>query len=179
MLLQAVPPRVKNADRQHDGRENGQQVNRAPWAPCPHLVDGSRRDDHGRHQCDPNPSGDAMTYRPLRRGQLKNAKPECQKRGKGVDLDYRRRRAKRLECHFESSSIAWGSKSTLLPCGSTAVAATNSKCERPTVNSRIDCPRDRPGDLHTARVPELVPSVFHNSVRALPSVGSTSTRITK
>jgi hypothetical protein len=45
VLLHAVPPRLKDADRQHNRREHGQEVNRAPTLGS--RLSGSRKTGGG------------------------------------------------------------------------------------------------------------------------------------
>ncbi len=78
-----------------------------------------------------------------------------------------------------SRRIACGSKSTLRPPASTPVGAEKNRCDREAARSSIVRPEDRPGALHTGRVPAVVPLVRHSSVPAVPSPRSKSTRIVK
>jgi hypothetical protein len=56
------------------------------------------------------------------------------------------------------------------PCGRPPVGAEKNRCDREAARSSIVRPEDRPGALHTGRVPAVVPLVRHSSVPAVPSV---------
>ena len=68
--IHLVPARPPDAERKHHQREDRQQVDRAPRAPQPDLMDPERAGGHERHQQDPDPAQRAMRQRSLRRGQL-------------------------------------------------------------------------------------------------------------
>src|SRR6266568_8729793 len=148
MPLDVMSPRAEHRKRQHDQREQRQQMNGAPRPPQPDRVNEERADDHGEHQRRPDPAEQAVGDRPLRRGELDRAKREGAERGKGVPLDERRRGQQRSERHLWSllSSQAMTSLSQVPAMNERIELASNSTSSRRllTRSPILTIPHSRP-----------------------------------
>ncbi len=89
----------RTANGSVDQREDRQQMDRAPRAPHPHIVDPERRDADDQHQRHPDIAERPVRQRSLGRGELNEAERERRHRREGMDLDRGRGIEKRLQGH--------------------------------------------------------------------------------
>jgi hypothetical protein len=87
MMRNTVTVRPPHAEWKRHQREDRQQMDRAPGAYQPDLMDPERTDGHRYHQANPEPADRAMGQSSLRRSKLDDAKQECRHCREGVKGD--------------------------------------------------------------------------------------------
>ena len=89
MPLHRVVVRVPNPERQHQQRENREQMNGTPGSPLPDLVNEKRADADDQHQRDPELADRAVWNRAFGKNKLNEAERERAHRREGMRLNDR------------------------------------------------------------------------------------------
>ncbi len=95
----------EHGKRKRDQHIDRQQVDWAPGAPYPQLVNEQRARGDQKYERDPNPADTAMRPRSFRGSELKRADRKRRDRREGVDLNGRAGIEQGSECHGQRRDL--------------------------------------------------------------------------